>query len=79
MRIPDHLSLVSFYDAEWTSVTTPPISVIDQPVYDMGTQAAELLIARINGETPPARHCVLPTRFIERGSIGAPRYLTAAT
>lgn len=77
LHIPEDLSLVSFYDAEWTSVTTPPISVIDQPVYDMGTQAAELLIARINGESPPARHCVLPTRFIERGSIGAPRRMMA--
>ena len=77
LRIPEDLSLVSFYDAEWTSVTTPPISVIDQPVYDMGTQAAELLIARINGETPPTRHCVLPTRFIERSSIGAPRRMMA--
>jgi LacI family transcriptional regulator len=79
LRIPDDLSLVSFYDAEWTSVTTPPISVIDQPVYDMGTQAAELLIARINGETPPARHCVLPTRFIERSSIGMPRSMMVTT
>jgi len=79
LGIPADLSLVSFYDAEWTSVTTPPISVIDQPVYDMGTQAADLLIARINGATPPARHCVLPTRFIERGSIGAPRRMMATT
>lgn len=50
LRVPDDLSLIAFYDAEWTSVTTPPISVIDQPVYDMGAKVAELLIARINGE-----------------------------
>ena len=73
LGIPADLSLISFYDAEWTSVTTPPISVVDQPVYDMGTRAAELLIARINGAAPPARHDVLPNRFIERGSVGLPR------
>ena len=78
LRIPDHLSLISFYDAEWTSVTTPPISVIDQPVYDMGTKAAELLIARINGDTPAVRHCILPNRFVERGSIGVPCRLMEA-
>jgi len=72
LRIPADVSLICFYDAEWTSVTTPPISVIDQPVYDMGTRVAELLIARINGQILEAQHCVLPTRFIERASVGAP-------
>lgn len=73
LRIPDDLSLISFYDAEWMSVTTPPISVIDQPVYDMGTRVAELLIARIDGEASAPQLCVLPTRFIERTSVAAPR------
>ena len=79
LRVPDDLSLIAFYDAEWTSVTTPPISVIDQPVYDMGAKVAELLIARINGEAPPPRLCVLPTRFIERTSVAAPAETMAAT
>lgn len=73
LAIPSDLSLISFYDAEWTSVVTPPISVIDQPVYDMGTRVAELLIARINGNAQPAETCVLPNRFIERASVAAPR------
>lgn len=72
LAIPFDLSLICFYDAEWTSVTTPPISVIDQPVYDMGTRVAELLIARINGIAAPAQTCVIPNRFIERASVAAP-------
>ncbi len=28
--------MISFLDADWTTVTTPPITVIDQPVYEMG-------------------------------------------
>lgn len=78
-RIPDDLSLISFYDAEWTSVTSPPIAVIDQPVCEMGTMVAELLIARINGETSAPRRHDLPTRFLERGSVGAPSGMTTAS
>jgi LacI family transcriptional regulator len=36
LRVPEDISLVTFHDADWTSVTTPPITVMDQPVYALG-------------------------------------------
>lgn len=74
-RIPDDLSLISFFDADWTSVTSPPISVIDQPVHEMGTRVAELLIARINGETATPSLHQLANRYVERASVGAARMM----
>ncbi len=48
LTIPDDVSLVSFHDADWTSVTSPPVTVVRQPVYDLGATAAELLVKRLN-------------------------------
>ncbi len=70
LSVPDDVSLITFHDADWTSVTTPPITAVDQPVYEMGKAVAELLIRRLKGETHAPQHIVLPTTIIERGSIG---------
>ena len=72
LRVPEDVSLITFHDADWTSVTSPPITVIDQPVYALGKGVAELLIRRLNGEARPPERLVLPTTIIERGSVGPP-------
>lgn len=68
--LPDDLSLVSFHDADWTSVTSPPVTVVQQPVYQMGEAVARLLVQRLTGEAGPARQIVLQTHLIERASVG---------
>ncbi|MER9298577.1 LacI family transcriptional regulator [Mesorhizobium sp. M0621] len=72
LRIPEDISLITFHDADWTKVTTPPISVVDQPVYVLGKNVAELLIRRLKGETRAPGRLILPTTIIERGSVGSP-------
>lgn len=72
LRIPEDISLITFHDADWTSVTTPPITVIDQPVYALGKSVAELLIRRLKGDQRPAERLILPTSIVERGSVGPP-------
>jgi LacI family transcriptional regulator len=72
MSIPDDLSLIAFHDADWTSVTTPPITVISQPVYNLGIESAQILIKRINGATEPPKRLALATTLIERQSVGIP-------
>lgn len=74
-RIPDDLSLVAFDDADWTGVSTPGITVMSQPIHEIGAEAARLLIHRIRGDGSPAVVRVLEQRLIERGSVaraGAP-------
>ncbi|AYM84137.1 LacI family transcriptional regulator [Agrobacterium tumefaciens] len=68
LSIPDDLSLVLFHDADWTSVTTPPVTVVRQPVYDLGATAAKLLVERLNGGDQKARKVVLKTEIVERAS-----------
>lgn len=68
LSIPGDVSLVSFHDADWTSVTTPTVTVVRQPVYDLGTTAAKLLVERLNGAAPAARKVVLKSEIVERAS-----------
>ncbi|WP_046665695.1 LacI family DNA-binding transcriptional regulator [Neorhizobium galegae] len=72
LSIPQDLSLIAFHDADWTSVTSPPITVIAQPVYDLGFESAQILIRRITGIGDAPRCRVLATTLIKRQSIGAP-------
>ena len=70
LTLPADLSLVSFHDADWTSVTSPPVTVVSQPVYQLGEAAATLLVQRLNGEQCAPRKLVLQTSLIERASVG---------
>jgi LacI family transcriptional regulator len=72
LKVPEDISLITFHDADWTSVTSPPITVVDQPVYALGKSVAELLLRRLKGETHPPQRLILPTSIIERGSVGPP-------
>jgi LacI family transcriptional regulator len=60
-------------DFAWTRLTTPPLTVIAQPVYDMGQAAANALIRQIEGRKPVAASPALTASLIRRGSVGAPR------
>jgi LacI family transcriptional regulator len=73
LSIPRDISMISFLDADWTTVTTPPITVVDQPVYEMGKKAAERLIGRLNGKELPVERTAVKTSLIRRGSVAAPR------
>jgi LacI family transcriptional regulator len=72
LKVPEDISLITFHDADWTSVTSPPITVVDQPVYALGKSVTELLLRRLKGETHPPQRLILPTSIIERGSVGPP-------
>lgn len=72
VSIPDQLSLVAFDDADWMSVTTPDITVVEQPISEIGAQATRTLLRRIGGDGSPTSTTVLPQRLVQRGSVAAP-------
>lgn len=71
VRIPEDLSFVMYDDFPWTRLVTPPLTVVSQPVYELGQAAATTLLHRIRGVTPPVLP-VFPATLIERESVGAP-------
>ena len=72
LRIPQDMALVSFDDLPNTSRLFPFLTVAVQPAYDLGANAAQLLLSRLQSDQlPPPRHVILPTRLIIRHSCGA--------
>jgi DNA-binding LacI/PurR family transcriptional regulator len=72
VRIPTEMAIVSFDDAPWAAVTTPPLTAVAQPVYAVGAKAAGILLQRIQGDAElPRRDVILKTQLIVRGSCGA--------
>jgi len=70
--MPDGVALLGVDDDQWTRMVDPPVSVVQQPVAQMGAIAAELLLARSADPGAPFQHVVLPAQLLVRGST-APR------
>jgi len=64
VRVPDDISLVGFDDLPGSSYTTPPLTTIRQPLYDIGLIATNSLLRIINGEAPQGE--VPPLELIVR-------------
>ncbi|NKM67217.1 LacI family DNA-binding transcriptional regulator [Rhizobium laguerreae] len=69
LSIPKDVSMISFLDADWTSVTVPPITIVDQRVYEMGKLAGERLIARIERTPLAVERLRVSTSLVLRGSV----------
>ncbi|GHK05106.1 LacI family transcriptional regulator [Streptomyces sp. Y2F8-2] len=69
-RIPDDVSVIGFDDAEWATLIRPRLSVVSQPVQELGGLAADILVRRINGASPRPRRHTLRTTYIARESTG---------
>jgi LacI family transcriptional regulator len=76
LTIPEDLSFMMFDDLPWTSLISPPVSVISQPAHEIGVQAAQTLIARLSGIPVSQGHRVLEGRVIQRQSVAAPKRST---
>jgi LacI family transcriptional regulator len=70
LRVPDEISLVTFDDLQWSTLVQPPLTVVAQPVYELGTTATNLLLGRLAGDERPPQTVVLDTSFVLRGSTG---------
>jgi len=70
LAVPDDIAFASFDDTTWAKLIEPPLTVIEQPTYEIGRTAAELLIKRIQDPTRSNREVVLKTKLIVRQSCG---------
>lgn len=69
LMIPKEISIIGFDDMPWLSFFTPPITVVQQPTYEIGTSAAQLLFDRIeNPETSEVKNLVLDPKLVIRNS-----------
>lgn len=68
LRVPDDVGLACFEDLEIAASMDPFLTVAEQPAYEMGRVAMELLIERMNGHRGPPQERVFPVELIVRRS-----------
>lgn len=69
LRIPQDISVIGFDDMPWLSLLEPPLTVVRQPTYEIGAEAARLLFRRLNAKCEePAQIVVMQPEFVIRGS-----------
>lgn len=70
LAVPEDVAFATFDDTTWAKLMLPPLTVIEQPTYEIGRTAAELLIKRIREPGRSFREVILNTRLVIRQSCG---------
>lgn len=68
LRIPEDLAIVGLGDLEIAAHTSPSLSTIHVPAYEIGTHAASMLLAFFEGKKLPDRIVKLPIELTVRQS-----------
>ena len=72
LECPADVSLVGFNDMPLTEFFGPPLTTVHVPQREMGVRAADLLIARIEGQPADTRRVTMDVHLVVRGSTAAP-------
>lgn len=67
-KVPEHVSVVSFYDTKLAKLYRPKLTTIKQPIYDIGALAVRRLIKIIKGENEENDILIMPHELVKRDS-----------
>ncbi|MBV9796246.1 MAG: LacI family DNA-binding transcriptional regulator [Actinobacteria bacterium] len=73
LSCPDDLSLVGFNDMPFVDRLRPPLTTIRFPHYQLGREAAQLLLDQVDRADATAKVLYLEPELVVRGSTGPPR------
>jgi LacI family transcriptional regulator len=70
LKIPDDIGLAGFSNTNVSSLLDPPLTTVEQPTFEIGKTAAQLLIEQIMNADKNfvPKSIVLKTHLIVRGS-----------
>jgi LacI family transcriptional regulator len=68
LSCPADISVVGFNDMPFIDMLRPPLTTVAFPHYQVGTEAAQLLIERLNGDSSLVKVLYLAPELIVRGS-----------
>jgi DNA-binding LacI/PurR family transcriptional regulator len=72
LHIPEDLSVIGFDDLPVAQWVGPPLTTVRQPLMDMATAAAEMVVAMAGGAEPPQTRVELSTELVVRESTAPP-------
>lgn len=70
LRIPEDISIVGFDDIPIASIMFPKLTTVQQPLEQMGSISARLLLEQVENPQNPPRRITLSTQLIKRESTG---------
>jgi LacI family transcriptional regulator len=79
LRCPEDFGLVSFDDYPWLSIFHPKLTTVELPKYQLGQEAADLLLDRLGGNNGPGVLKKLQPELRVRESCGFKQYGSAAS
>lgn len=68
LKVPNDIALIGFDDLPWAEALDPPLTVVRQPAYEVGQQAAEILLNRLNNPDAPIEKRRLKPQLVLRKS-----------
>jgi len=73
MAVPQDLSILGYDGVMESAITFPALSTVGQPIHEMGTIAAQVLLSHIRSRDASAQHIVLENTLVLRDSTAAPK------
>jgi LacI family transcriptional regulator len=68
LQCPEDISVIGFNDMPFIDRLRPPLTTVRFPHYQLGTEAAQLLLERISGKEGPVKILYLAPELVIRGS-----------
>ncbi len=68
INIPEDIQVIGFDDIFMSSITTPTLTTINQPAYEMGYEGAKILIDYLNKKSKNKKNIILDTKLIKRNT-----------
>lgn len=63
ISLPDQVDFIGFDNIDLCSVVTPPLRFVEQPMEELGTAAADLILSRLSGSELPPQLLRLKAKF----------------
>ncbi|MFG6117967.1 LacI family DNA-binding transcriptional regulator [Thalassobacillus sp. B23F22_16] len=68
VKVPEEMAIIGYDDYDWMKITSPPLSVVRQPAFELGKAAVEQLLKRVEGSQDDSVEIMLDSELILRGS-----------
>jgi len=72
IHVPERMSVIGFDDIQLTTIVSPSLTSVRQPLFEMGRVATSMLLRLIAGERLDTCRVELPTTLITRESCASP-------
>jgi LacI family transcriptional regulator len=72
LHVPECMSVIGFDDIPSTTIVSPSLTSVRQPLFDMGRVATTMLMRLVAGERLDSSRVELPTTLITRESCASP-------